>query len=103
MSRLVAALALLVFAFPATASPFSKQDRMIRMSDGVKIAATYYVPDGAPPAGGWPAIMLLHGLGGSRTAATPLGMSLNTMAETQLAPQGYAALTFDARGHGQSE
>src|SRR5262245_46352244 len=104
MSRLVAALALLVFAFPATASPFSKQDRMIPMSDGVKIAATYYVPDGAPPAGGWPAVMLLHGLGGSRTdTRTPLGMSLNGVAETQLAPQGYAVLTFDARGHGQSE
>jgi predicted acyl esterase len=73
------------------------------MSDGVKIAATYYVPDGAPPAGGRPAVMLLHGLGGSRTAAGPLGMSLNSVAETQLVPQGYAALTFDARGHGQSE
>ena len=34
---------------------------------------------------------------------TPFGMSLNSLAETQLAPQGYAALTFDARGHGQSE
>ena len=74
------------------------------MSDGVKIATTYYVPDGVPPTGGWPAVMLFHGLGGSRTdPGTPLGMSLNSFAETQLAPQGYAALTFDARGHGQSE
>jgi len=103
MSRFAAALAILVLAAPGTASAFGKQDRMITMSDGVRIAATYYVPDGAPPAGGWPAVMLFHGLGGSRTAATPLGMSLNTMAETQLVPQGYAALTFDARGHGQSE
>ena len=47
--------------------------------------------------------MLLHGLGGSRNAGTPFGMSLNSLAETQLVPQGYAALTFDARGHGQSE
>ena len=75
---------------------------MLTMSDGVQIAATYYVPDGAPPAGGWPAVMLLHGLGGSRTAPTPFGMSLNSLAESQLVPQGYAALTFDARGHGQS-
>jgi predicted acyl esterase len=103
MSRLVAALAVLAFAFPATASAFSKEDRQIPMGDGVKIAATYYVPDGAPPAGGWPAVMLLHGLGGSRTAPGLLGMSLNSLAETQLVPQGYAALTFDARGHGQSE
>jgi predicted acyl esterase len=103
MSRFAAVLAILVLAAPGTASAFGKQDRMITMSDGVRIAATYYVPDGSPPPGGWPAVMLLHGLGGSRTAPTPLGMSLNATAETQLVPQGYAALTFDARGHGQSE
>src|SRR5512132_3696434 len=103
MSRLVAALAVLAFAFPATASSFSKEDKLIPMSDGVRIAATYYAPDDAPPAGGWPAVMLLHGLGGSRSAGTPFGMSLNSLAETQLVTQGYAALTFDARGHGQSE
>src|SRR5262245_42595247 len=103
MSRLAAVLAFLVLAAPGTASAFGKQDRLITMTDGARIAATYYVPDGAPPAGGWPAVMLLHGLGGNRTGATPLGVSLNSMAETQLAPQGYAVLTFDARGHGQSE
>jgi predicted acyl esterase len=103
MSRFAVVLAILVLAAPGTASAFGKQDRMITMSDGARIAATFYVPDGAPPAGGWPAVMLLHGLGGSRTAPTPLGMSLNATAETQLVPQGYAALTFDARGHGQSE
>jgi len=104
MSRLALALAVLALAAPGTASAFSKQDRMIAMSDGVKIATTYYVPDGARPVGGWPAVMLFHGLGGSRTdPGTPLGMSLNSVAETQLVPQGYAALTFDARGHGQSE
>jgi predicted acyl esterase len=103
MSRLAPALAVLAFAFPATASAFSKEDKQILMGDGVRIAATYYVPDGAPPAGGRPAVMLLHGLGGSRTAPGPLGMSLNSIAETQLVPQGYAALTFDARGHEQSE
>ena len=104
MSRLVAALAVLAFAFPATASAFGKQDRQIQMSDGAKIATTYYVPDGFPPAGGWPAVMLFHGLAGSRTdARTPLGMSVNSFAETQLVLQGYTVLTFDARGHGQSE
>jgi predicted acyl esterase len=29
-------------------------------------------------------------------------MSTNEVAETQLVPQGYVALTFDARGHGES-
>jgi pimeloyl-ACP methyl ester carboxylesterase len=103
MVRLVAALTGLALALPSTAPAFGKTDKPVQMSDGVRLATTYYVPDGAPPAGGWPAAMLLHGLGGSRTGGTPFGMSLNSLAETQLAPQGYAALTFDARGHGQSE
>ena len=47
---------------------------------------------------------MLHGLGENRSDETnALGMSINTVAETQLAPQGYAVLTLDARGHGQSE
>src|SRR5215207_669223 len=103
MARLAAALFVLMLALPATAAAFGKTDQPIQMGDGVKLATTYYVPDGAPPAGGWPAVMLLHGLGGSRNGGTPFGMSLNSLAETELAPQGYAALTFDARGHGQSE
>jgi pimeloyl-ACP methyl ester carboxylesterase len=97
---LVAALAL---ALPMPAAAFSKTDLTIRMSDGVDIAATYYVPDGAPPAAGRAAVMMLHGLGESRTHGdNAVGVSLNDMAETHIVPQGYAVLTFDARGHGAS-
>jgi predicted acyl esterase len=104
MARLAAALAVLSLALPATASAFSKTDQPRTMSDGLRLMTTYYVPDGAPPAGGWPSVILLHGLGETRTySANAVGMSINTVAETQLVPQGYAALTFDARGHGQSE
>jgi predicted acyl esterase len=103
MARLAAALSVLALALPATASAFGKTDQPIAMSDGARLATTYYVPDGAPPAGGWPAVMLLHGLGGNRNGSSPFGGSLNAVAEAQLVPQGYAALTFDARGHGQSE
>ncbi len=38
------------------------------MDDGVSIAATLYLPDGTAPAGGWPAIVFLHGLSGNRNA-----------------------------------
>lgn len=105
MRYLLAALAACVLAAPGTASAaFAKTDQMITMSDGARLAATSYVPDGVAPAGGWPAVLLLHGLGESRTyTANAVGMSMNTTAETQLVPQGYAALTFDARGHGESE
>jgi predicted acyl esterase len=104
MRYLGAALAVLVLAAPSTASAAStKTDLLITMSDGAKLASTYYVPDGTAPAGGWPTVMLLHGLGESRTDTTnAVGRSTNTIAETHLVPQGYAALTFDARGHGES-
>jgi predicted acyl esterase len=88
---------------PSPASAFTKIDLAIPMDDGVRIAATYYAPDGPPPLRGWPAVLLLHGIGESRSDAdNALGMSINGLAETQLAPQGYAVLTFDARGHGES-
>jgi predicted acyl esterase len=103
MPRLIVLIAALSLALPATASAFSKQEKSLQMSDGARLAATYYLPDGQPPAGGWPAVMLLHGLGETRNDTTnAVGMSINEIAETYLAPQGYAALTFDARGHGES-
>jgi predicted acyl esterase len=71
------------------------------MDDGVQIAATFYRPDGQPPAGGWPSVMLFHGLGASR-GAPYIQNSVEEIAETYFAPQGYAVLAFDARGHGES-
>jgi predicted acyl esterase len=65
------------------------------MRDGVSLATTLYRPPGAVPAGGWPAILLLHGFGESRAA-------MNQIAEQFFAPNGYAVLTVDARGHGGS-
>ena len=65
------------------------------MTDGVDLAASLYVPDGDPPAAGWPAVMVFHGLGGDRRSS-------NVAAEQFVAPQGYAVLTADHRGHGES-
>ena len=97
---LLAVLAALAVASPAQA--FSKQDLTIRMSDGVDIAATLYLPDGARPAAGWPTVMLFHGNGESRTMLNAVGISMNDNAERFLAPFGYAVLTHDLRGHGAS-
>jgi predicted acyl esterase len=74
------------------------------MSDGVQIAVTFYEPAGTPPAGGWPAVMMFHGLGQTRNSFE-FGaghLSANGVAETYLVPDGYAVLTFDARAHGES-
>jgi len=86
-------LAALVLAAPAPA--FVRTDQMLTMGDGVSLATTLYTPDGAPPQGGWPAVLLLHGLGGNR-------LPMNQFAVQFFAPHGYAVLTVDARGHGQS-
>ena len=81
---------------------FTKLDAKVMMSDGVQIAVTYYKPTGPPPADGWPAVMMLHGLGQTRNSLDLNTWSANRVAETYLAPEGYAVLTFDARAHGES-
>jgi predicted acyl esterase len=89
------AAALVLVAGEAAGSPAAKQELAIPMEDGVSIAATLYVPDGAAPAGGWPAIVFLHGLAGNR-------QQMNALVEGYGFTNGFAVLTFDARGHGQS-
>jgi predicted acyl esterase len=90
------AAALVLVSGEATGSTAARQDVSIRMDDGVSIAATLYLPDGAPPAGGWPAIVFLHGLAGNR-------QQMNALVEGYGFTGGsYAILTFDARGHGES-
>ena len=64
LAALAGALAFLVG--DASGSPAAKLDVSIPMDDGVSIAATLYLPNGSPPAGGWPAIVFLHGLAGNR-------------------------------------
>jgi fermentation-respiration switch protein FrsA (DUF1100 family) len=66
----------------------------LTMDDGVRIDATLLTPMGAPPAAGWPAVMMFHGLGGSHASLLPLA---GTFRE-----QGYAVFLPDARGHGTS-
>jgi pimeloyl-ACP methyl ester carboxylesterase len=78
------------------ASAWSKQDLAIPMDDGVALAATLYLPDGAAPAGGRPALVFLHGLNSDRSSTNGLAESYGFVGED------YAVLTFDARGHGQS-
>ncbi|MGH3135839.1 MAG: alpha/beta hydrolase [Gaiellaceae bacterium] len=94
LAGLAAALVLVVGNAPA--ATLAKQDIVIPMDDGVSIAATLYVPDGVAPAGGWPALVFLHGLSGNRAQMNALVQGYGFL------DQGYAILTFDARGHGES-
>jgi predicted acyl esterase len=100
---LAVALAALVPAGRATAGEFTQTEFKLTMSDGARIAASYFEPKGTPPAAGWPAVVLLHGLGKTRNLSDFVYWSPNYMAERFLAPEGYAVLTYDARAHGESE
>jgi predicted acyl esterase len=83
-----------------TLAGFEKSEQRLTMDDGASIATTLYVPREA--LGGCdhrpvptPAIVMFHGLGGSRR-------DMNLIAESSFANQGYVVLTFDTRGHGES-
>lgn len=78
-----------------TAGAFARQDVRVASTDGTALAATLTLPDGAPPTGGWPGLIYMHGLGGNRASslATAQGMGVS---------ERYAVLAFDARGHGDS-
>src|SRR5689334_11648471 len=86
-------LALLLSALLLGAA--TPQPVTVTASDGVPLACSIVEPDGTPPAGGWPAVILFHGLGGSHTDMEPI-------AAEALAPAGYASLQCDARGTGAS-
>jgi ABC-2 type transport system ATP-binding protein len=89
---LLVTAAALLWAAPAQA--FTKQTGTRTMSDGVGIAYDLYEPDGAAPAGGWPGVIVMHGLGGSKD-------DMATIAQTFVS-HDYAVLAYTDRGHGTS-
>jgi alpha-beta hydrolase superfamily lysophospholipase len=71
------------------------QELTITASDGTNLACGLVLPAGSPPAGGWPGLLLFHGLGASHSQMT-------TIANLAFAPAGFASLACDARGTGAS-
>jgi alpha-beta hydrolase superfamily lysophospholipase len=74
---------------PAAAAP--ARDLRIRTAEGLTLAATYW-PGRRPDS---PAVLLLHGVKGSRASTARTAAWLHEL--------GYAALTIDFRGHGESD
>jgi esterase/lipase len=66
----------------------------IDASDTTPLACANIIPSGTEPAGGWPGVILFHGLGQSHTDVEPIGSAL--------AQFGFASLACDARGTGAS-
>lgn len=62
--------------------------------DGVKTALDVYHPIGAPPATGWPIVLVVHGGDGNRRIQPVVARS------RLLAAAGYVCLAYDTRGEG---
>ena len=86
--------AALVCAGSASAESAGWTAVTIDASDATPLACAYVIPSGAAPAGGWPGVILFHGLGDSRAQVEPIGSAL--------AQFGFASLACDARGTGGS-
>src|SRR6266700_2074678 len=59
------------------------------------VACGLVLPGGSPPAGGWPGLLLFHGLGQTHAY-------METIANAAFAPTRFASLACDARGTGAS-
>jgi predicted acyl esterase len=93
MRRLAVILCALAAALTAPGLARATEVSVV-MNDNVHILASLLEPSGTPPTGGWPGVMMFHGLGGSHKDLLPL-------AERYVA-KGYAVFVPDARGHGAS-
>jgi predicted acyl esterase len=92
--RRVAISAICVAAALAAGAPANATELSLTMDDGIRIDASLLMPQGTPPTGGWPAVMMFHGLGGNHTQL--LGLAQSYVAK------GFAVFAPDARGHGSS-
>jgi ABC-2 type transport system ATP-binding protein len=89
--RVVAVAVLLLGLWSGSAAA---ESGFVAMDDGVELQYVLEEPAGTPPAGGWPGVLVMHGLGGSADQMAPLVQ--------EFAGNGYAALAFSARGQGTS-
>ncbi|WP_445524487.1 alpha/beta fold hydrolase [Streptomyces cyslabdanicus] len=71
--------------------PVHRADQVMTMGDGARIDTSYFTP---AEAGRHPAVLLGHGFGGSKNDVRQQAQDL--------ARDGYAVLTWSARGFGQS-
>ena len=86
-----------VFAAPAVSSAADGVERrpVHIWSDGTRMAGDLWLPAGFAADGGWPAVLLTHGWGGTR-------QHLNERYAPVFAGAGFVVLTFDYRGWADS-
>jgi ABC-2 type transport system ATP-binding protein len=89
---LLAALAPLAMPAPGQDWVVGRSDHRIAMSDGAVIDATLWVPQGTPAGAQLPAIVVIHGYGGSKDVGSA----------RDAAQRGYVGFAYSTRGFGQS-
>ncbi len=91
-TTLAAAFAALLLI--TTHAAATRVDTTFTASDGVVLSVAYYRPTAAPPSGGFPAILLIHGFAGSRDVAPGSYGPL-------YADSGYFCVAYSVRGQGR--
>lgn len=66
----------------------------VTYSDGYTSNGALLLPDGPAPSCGWPLVVYVHRLGGTRFEELPL--------QSLIAGQGYAVWSYDVRGQGET-
>ena len=92
---LLVAAVVATLAWTGSALAATPEQLTITASDGTSLACSVVVPDTPAPPGGYPGVLLFHGLGGRHQDMEPLATQV-------LAPAGYETLECDARGQGDS-
>jgi predicted acyl esterase len=84
----------LLFTLAASTVSQTRIDKFIPLSPSDSLDATYFIPSSPTPINGYPAILFVHGFGGSKNS---------TLASAQIyAQSGFATLCYSVRGHGNS-
>ncbi len=91
--RAYVAVAFVLAVFPQISSAGQRVDTVITASDGAVLSLLYVRPGTPPPAGGYPALVLVHGFGGSNNDYAVIAH--------RYADSGYFCVAYTVRGQGQ--
>ncbi|MFQ5503936.1 MAG: prolyl oligopeptidase family serine peptidase [Planctomycetota bacterium] len=73
--------------------------RYTNAEDGARVWAQLFRPPGQPPAGGWPAVIFLHGAGYLQNVSDSMtAYKVNLLFHHRLAARGFVVLNPDYRG-----
>jgi predicted acyl esterase len=75
--------------------PQTQVDFWLTMSDGIKLECTKFIPEGNPPSGGWPCMIICHGYGLSKEDELEWA--------EDLAGDDYYSFVYSMRGQGYSQ